>query len=809
MSIELTRAICTTCGSSIEVDQQRKTGLCHACGNTFVVNHAIELTKVEVDKTKELENARKLLKIAVLNDDIDAIITFSNQIREVIPNDYQANYYYGYASKKNHNPKHLKKFYQTYTIEATPKALEDVINHIIELSDLRDYNLIKNYLSYVNTQAIERYESVFKQRKILEDNYSFIPRDIFICHRSTDGEIASNVVKTLEEDGNICWISSRNLRPNDNENYWKNIEEAIDTCNLFLVVSSQDAMLSKDVQRELDIAQKKAKTRIEFKIDQSDHTMYFKYFFDGIKWIDGFTNIEQGFKELRKRVFDLLVRIKEKQRPDDQKDTKENVQIENYIKRAEVELEHGNDQKAIEYIEKALDMNVEYPQAWWVKFLIRHHFKNTQAFMDYINDEERLANALEVMDSNEYKTSKKFTEDLVFFRSHEEIIERHIQHEINNIIEYRSEKRLDALYEHCQYHPDLIWLNLLFSFHIYDPTSLEEMLTNKSNIMFFDYLFSSEQYQEAIKNLDYDTKYTHYETTFNDFKKEIGEELVNSIYKTHERVQKIIKKIKKFITKKRYKKAYKKAKKIYNYGATAREEYHYYMLLSTFEIQDFDDLQEQIKQKNHLKKFRKLIKHPSYIALKDKGAYQDKLFNIDEKLKETENQIKHDIFNKKHTIRKIRFRKLTKFFNFLVFLTSFTFIILYFVFEHPLDIGFVGPALYLLLIYGFILVYYKERACIKEKEPEKRCFKVHLHHILVIALLPFLIVSLYRAIYMYTYIPEVSLGFYHITFMLFYSYLHKSKSFLPINFRKLRFRIIFLPALLAILIYYLQINEIV
>lgn len=96
---------------------------------------------------------------------------------------------------------------------------------------------------------LKSYQKIFVKRKEKEEHYDDIPRDVFICHRSTDVEYAEEIVRILERDGNQCWISTRNLRPNDSENYWDNIEKAIKNCEVFLVASSEEAMLSNDVKK--------------------------------------------------------------------------------------------------------------------------------------------------------------------------------------------------------------------------------------------------------------------------------------------------------------------------------------------------------------------------------------------------------------------------------------------------------------------------------------------------------------------------------------------------------------------------------
>ncbi|MFW6299066.1 MAG: toll/interleukin-1 receptor domain-containing protein, partial [Bacillota bacterium] len=242
--MKLKRAVCTTCGANVDVDINNKKGVCEACGNTYLVSHAVDLDKIEVDKTKDLKNHRVLLKQAIENSDYETMRTQAKGILQILPQDAEAQYFFAFASKKAHSPKALERFYKETKIEATEEAINTVAEHIIKHSDLSDYTPVKRFLSHHAPEKMDKYESHFNYKRKLEDNYSLIPRDAFICHRSRDRREAEAVVNTLEKDGYNCWISYRNLRPNDNENYWKNITAAIENCKLFLVVSSKDAMLS-------------------------------------------------------------------------------------------------------------------------------------------------------------------------------------------------------------------------------------------------------------------------------------------------------------------------------------------------------------------------------------------------------------------------------------------------------------------------------------------------------------------------------------------------------------------------------------
>lgn len=304
--------VCPNCGCRElkRIDFQNRFGICPACNESFVVKSAEYLAKVEVDRTKDLQNFREHLRKAVLINDVRNIAWYARNILDLLPTDFSSTYYYAYAENALGEAKYLRFFYSSSVPEHTKEEMDSVIDHILRFSDLRDRDSIERFLS--DQPDIDRalvladYRELFQKRVKQEELYDDIPRDVFICHRSTDQAVVDRVLESLENDGNECWVSFRNLRPNDSENYWTNIKKAIRSCKLFLVVSGLDAMLSKDVKREMEIAKELGKPRLEYKIDHAEHTTFFKYFFDGLQWVEGYENSEKQLSNLRFRVYSLL-----------------------------------------------------------------------------------------------------------------------------------------------------------------------------------------------------------------------------------------------------------------------------------------------------------------------------------------------------------------------------------------------------------------------------------------------------------------------------------------------------------------------
>jgi alpha-tubulin suppressor-like RCC1 family protein len=301
----LKTAKCTVCGASLKLDVNKDLVNCTYCKSQIIVSNALDFAKVELDRSKDIVKLRDNLIKFVNGNSLTQIISFSNSILEIIPNDFVSNYFSSFALQTKGEPKPIYEFYSNPP-KYVKEDLELVVDHIIKRSDLRDKRRIEKFLTNNYAAKLEYYLKEHVIRSAMIDDYSDIPRDIFISHSSSDHDLAEEVLKTLEKEGHKCWISFRNLEPNNNENYWSNIERAISNSKIFLVVSSEIAMVSKDIQKEINIAKKLNKKLVEYKVDNSKHTEYFKHVFDGLKWVDGYTSAKTGQNNLKSRVFNEI-----------------------------------------------------------------------------------------------------------------------------------------------------------------------------------------------------------------------------------------------------------------------------------------------------------------------------------------------------------------------------------------------------------------------------------------------------------------------------------------------------------------------
>ncbi len=308
--METTIVRCTTCGYQLDVDDKTTKGVCDACGNSFVMKQAIEFSLVDKYEARQIKRYRMNLNRNVQTNAFDSIDYYAKEVLKLVPNDFVATYYEAYALQKLGNPTPISTFYQNHNFDTTDEQVDEVTTHILKNSEPTDRKLIESFFSAYASSLIPEYVDTFEQQVEKENFYAPVPRDVFICYRSTDEKDALEVLETLEKDGNTCWISSRNLRPNDSDNYWDNIKQAIENCKAVVVISSRDAMLSQDIQREMRLAQEIKRAVLEYKIDDAEHTTFFKHYFDGKKWVNAYSVSATPLIEVRDRVFKYLNRKK-------------------------------------------------------------------------------------------------------------------------------------------------------------------------------------------------------------------------------------------------------------------------------------------------------------------------------------------------------------------------------------------------------------------------------------------------------------------------------------------------------------------
>lgn len=304
---------CQFCGSPLEAEKKSPIIKCQYCGR----DNYFELDASDV-QAKTKEDYYALLKDAARFNSLSDLATFATELLKHTPNDAVGKYFKSYSNYRQFGNDELKVFFMS-PLGVLKEDQLFMIDHMSSFLELNYRDSAENYLKIAAPQKLNAFVSQQKSRIETEDNYAKIPRDIFICFSSKDEYLAEIVLKELEKESFSCWISSRNLRKNSPESYWNDIEDAIKLSRVCLVLGSEKAMLSKDVQKEIDLARKHQVRLVELKIDEQPHNVYFKHAFDGNRWIDGFNDFNKGLTHLKTRIFQEISYIKTQGDPTIQK----------------------------------------------------------------------------------------------------------------------------------------------------------------------------------------------------------------------------------------------------------------------------------------------------------------------------------------------------------------------------------------------------------------------------------------------------------------------------------------------------------
>ncbi len=105
---------------------------------------------------------------------------------------------------------------------------------------------------------------------------------IFISHKtSTEHDLALAIAGTLRENGISCWIAPESVECG--EDFAPSVAEAINTCEIFLLIFSREAMNSEHVRKEVGLATDLGKKIIVLKIGDFDLNALYRYYLNGVQ----------------------------------------------------------------------------------------------------------------------------------------------------------------------------------------------------------------------------------------------------------------------------------------------------------------------------------------------------------------------------------------------------------------------------------------------------------------------------------------------------------------------------------------------
>jgi TolB-like protein len=127
------------------------------------------------------------------------------------------------------------------------------------------------------------------------------PTRVFISYASQDATVAERLCAALEVAGLPCWIAPRDVRAG--ESYAAAIVQAINSCQMMVLVLSQGAIDSPHVLREVERASSKRRPVLSVRMDAAKLPPDLEYFLSANQWLDASGRpIEQIFPELVESV---------------------------------------------------------------------------------------------------------------------------------------------------------------------------------------------------------------------------------------------------------------------------------------------------------------------------------------------------------------------------------------------------------------------------------------------------------------------------------------------------------------------------
>lgn len=251
--MNLIEAKCTMCGASLSVSMSDQIIKCDYCQTTNIVANTIDLANVDPRDSAEISRLRENLTKYIERDSIEEILRVSTAIKNMIPNDFSANYFFSYAKQLYGEDNHLY-FFLKDPPASTQEELERIVQHITTRGNTHDKPAFTRFIKTHAPTQLQQYNLTHEKRVIKEQDYLNYPRDVFVSFSKYDYAKAKALVEYIEEQGYSCWISKRNLRPGLPEKGRAQSEDAISSCDIFLWLSSEHSLVNAELADELEYA---------------------------------------------------------------------------------------------------------------------------------------------------------------------------------------------------------------------------------------------------------------------------------------------------------------------------------------------------------------------------------------------------------------------------------------------------------------------------------------------------------------------------------------------------------------------------
>ncbi|MBQ7340080.1 MAG: leucine-rich repeat protein [Clostridia bacterium] len=222
---------------------------------------------------------------------------------------------------------------------------------------------------------------------------------VFISYSTKDQEKASRVHDFLTENGINAWIASKDIH--GGEDFANEITNAVNGCDCFVFVMSQNSDDSPHCINELSLAFSGRKKIIPLKIQEFTLSKTSTYFLQRAQWVNAVDNFELGLKEM----LNQMGKEASEETFLDQEKIQFEKQEKNLIKRAYLFLEEGKFAEADKYAEKVLDLDMEYAEAYLIKTLVDFRLSKLEQLFTFKTPIESNANLNKALRfaSEEYK----------------------------------------------------------------------------------------------------------------------------------------------------------------------------------------------------------------------------------------------------------------------------------------------------------------------------------------------------------------------------------------------------------------------
>lgn len=126
-------------------------------------------------------------------------------------------------------------------------------------------------------------------------------RDVFISYQHDDLAVAKRVCAALEQGRISCWIAPRDIRPG--QEWATGIVEGVSRCHTLVVILSASTKASRQISRELELADKAGLRMIAFRTAEVEPPPDLIYFLGNVQWVDAFdSQFESAIQRLTEAI---------------------------------------------------------------------------------------------------------------------------------------------------------------------------------------------------------------------------------------------------------------------------------------------------------------------------------------------------------------------------------------------------------------------------------------------------------------------------------------------------------------------------